>query len=345
VGVTVQRVPLPERSAVGEVRRRAAALADDAGLDEEAAGRVAIVATELATNVVKHGGGGHCFLSVTGTGAGAAVQIVAVDTGPGIADPGLALHDGYSTAGTPGTGLGAARRLSRSFDLYTRAGGGVVVVARVGAERPAGRSQAPEPVEVGGVEAPLEGEPESGDGWVAERSGAVTSVLVSDGLGHGIFAAEASAAAIEAFLRHPGLPPLARLERVHESMRSTRGAAVAIAEIDPHARSLRYAGIGNISGQILTGSTSQSLVSMNGTAGHVARTFREFSYDYRPGALLVMHSDGVTGRWSLDDYPGITARDPAVIAALLHRDHARGRDDATVVVARYAASASAVVPT
>jgi hypothetical protein len=38
-------------------------------------------------------------------------------------------------------------------------------------------------------------------------------------------------------------------------------------------------------------------------------------------------------RWSLEDYPGLAARDPAVIAGVLYRDFSRRRDDVTVVVA------------
>jgi hypothetical protein len=48
--------------------------------------------------------------------------------------------------------------------------------------------------------------------------------------------------------------------------------------------------------------------------------------------LLVMHSDGLTGRWTLDRYPGLLVRHPALVAAVLYKDFLRGRDDATVVV-------------
>jgi anti-sigma regulatory factor (Ser/Thr protein kinase) len=333
VEVSPQAVPVAERSAVGEVRRRAVAIAGSAGFDEQAVGRVAIVATELATNVVKHACQGYCLLSLDTTGSAPLVQIVAVDAGSGIDDPGRALRDGYSTAGTPGNGLGAVQRLSRSFDLYTRSADGVVAVARIGPDRPADASPAAA-LEVGAIEAPLQGEPVSGDGWALERTGETLSLLVSDGLGHGVSAAEASAVAITAFRAHPGARPLDRVERIHEAMRSTRGAAVAVVHLDAAARSARFAGIGNISAQIISAAGSQSLVSMNGTAGHVARTFREFSYDLPPGGLIVIHSDGVSARFTLDAYPGIFTRDPAVVAALLHRDFGRRRDDATVVVAR-----------
>jgi hypothetical protein len=52
------------------------------------------------------------------------------------------------------------------------------------------------------------------------------------------------------------------------------------------------------------------------------------------GFLLVMHSDGLATHWNLDQYPGLVGRRPSLIAGVLYRDFARGRDDVTVVVAK-----------
>jgi anti-sigma regulatory factor (Ser/Thr protein kinase) len=334
--VSTGRVPVPDRSAVGEVRRLAKALALRAGFDEEAVGRVAIVATELATNIVKHGEDGHCIVGLAEQGGESVVQIVAVDSGRGLEDPSNALHNGYSTTATPGTGLGAVRRLSRGFDLYSEPGNGAVVVARIGGTPP--QRVAPEAlghaVQVGSVEVAMPGEPVSGDAWALESDGSLTTILVADGLGHGVLAAESSRLAVASFLSRPDQGPAARIGSMHEAVRGTRGAAVAVAEIDPAGGNVRYAGIGNITGRIVDDDGAHSLVSLNGTAGHAMRTVREFSYAFAPGALLVLHSDGLSARWTLDRYPGIMRRDPALIAALLLRDFGRERDDAVVVVAR-----------
>ena len=48
-----------------------------------------------------------------------------------------------------------------------------------------------------------------------------------------------------------------------------------------------------------------------------------------------MHSDGISARWSLDDYPGLVRRHPGVVAGLLYRDFQRESDDATVIVVRH----------
>jgi anti-sigma regulatory factor (Ser/Thr protein kinase) len=334
--VTSSLIFVSDRSAIGAVRRSALAMALAAGFSEEAGGRVAVVATELASNIVKHGERGHCFLSVVEDAGSRVIQLVAVDSGPGIEELSRALRNGYSTKGTPGTGLGAVQRLSQEFDIFSSRRG-TVVVARAAPDHPPGsrKPSARERVEVGAVASPIAGEPISGDTWVLQRDGAVTRLLVADGLGHGPFAAEAARAAALAFERSAGHGPGEDVRAIHEAMRGTRGAAIAVAEIDAANERVRYSGIGNISAQVVTSTVVQSLVSMNGTAGHQARSIREFAYDFPPGALLVVHSDGVSGRWTLDSNPGITQRDPALIAALIHRDHGRGRDDALVVVARY----------
>jgi hypothetical protein len=48
----------------------------------------------------------------------------------------------------------------------------------------------------------------------------------------------------------------------------------------------------------------------------------------------VLHSDGIQPRCTLDAYPGLARRDPALVAAVLARDFTRGNDDVTVLVAR-----------
>jgi hypothetical protein len=119
---------------------------------------------------------------------------------------------------------------------------------------------------------------------------------------------------------------------IHGGLRSTRGAAVAVAEVS--GSSVRFSGLGNISASIVTPNESRSLVSHNGIAGHEMRKIQEFSYNWAPGALLVMHSDGLSARWDLMKYPGLIARHPSVVAGVLYRDFTRGRDDALVVVVR-----------
>ncbi|HEY6123399.1 MAG TPA: anti-sigma regulatory factor, partial [Steroidobacteraceae bacterium] len=91
---------------------------------------------------------------------------------------------------------------------------------------------------------------------------------------------------------------------------------------------------GNISGTLLSLDKSQGMVSHNGTLGLNQRRSQQFEYQRHPGALLIMHSDGVSARWELKQRPDLLNCHPAIIAAALYRDHGRDRDDSTVVVVR-----------
>ncbi len=98
---------------------------------------------------------------------------------------------------------------------------------------------------------------------------------------------------------------------------------------------MRFCGVGNIAGAVVNGVSVRHMVSHNGTIGQgLATRAQEFSYPWSPDAVCVMHSDGIRARWSLDAYPGLTRREPAVIAGVLYRDFARGHDDTGIVVAR-----------
>jgi serine/threonine protein phosphatase PrpC len=161
-----------------------------------------------------------------------------------------------------------------------------------------------------------------------------TVILLADGLGHGPGAAEASGEAVAALQRANDLAPTAVLEQVHHALRSTRGAAVAIAQVDVEKEQVHFAGAGNISAMIISPLKLQHMISHNGTAGHNVRKFQEFVYPWTEHTVLVMHSDGITTSWRLDAYSGIIQRDPSLLAAVLIRDASRGRDDACVVAAR-----------
>jgi anti-sigma regulatory factor (Ser/Thr protein kinase) len=325
------RIPLEHASQVGEARRAAVRLAGEVGMDEPGRANVALAATELASNLVKHAGAGEILLQPGPPPGGVHMDLAAIDTGPGMEDVGRCLGDGFSTAGSPGTGLGAVRRLAWQFDVFSRPGSGSVVWARIGSgPRP------PEalPFEWGAVCLPKRGEEVCGDAWVVDADGSELSLMVADGLGHGPLAATAAAAAAEAFLGCRGCTPEAILKAAHARLRPTRGAAVVAGTAAAGDGTLVWAGIGNVAGTLISNGSRQGLVSHHGTVGAQARTFHEFRYPWSPGGVLVVHSDGLQARWTTDGYPGLFACHPAVVAAVLYRDHSRGHDDVTVLAVR-----------
>src|SRR5262249_26375652 len=242
-----------------------------------------------------------------------------------------ALADGYSSSGTSGTGLGAIARQADEFDVHSIRGVGTAIVARVAVGRRGAQARGPS---IGGVSVPMPGEEGCGDGWASIHGAGRTLVFVADGLGHGVAAAEASGRAAEVFRTHERLAPAEIVERMHDPLRATRGAAVAVTELDAGHGVVRFAGVGNIAGTVLSNGTTRSLVSHHGTLGHNVRRIAEFQYPWPSGALLVLNSDGLLSGWTLDRYPGLARRHPVLVAAVLYRDFRRGRDDTTVVVVR-----------
>jgi anti-sigma regulatory factor (Ser/Thr protein kinase) len=328
-------VAVSEPSQPVAARAAARELAERAGFDDADAHRAGLVATELATNLVKHTTGGAILLRTRSGGPPAEIELLAIDGGPGIADIGRSLSDGHSTTGSPGTGLGAIRRLSDEFDIYSTLGRGTVVLARLRANRAVPAVQ--RSFEIDGISVAKPGEDVCGDRWHFYYRMDEAVIIVADGLGHGLGAADAASAAIIASSPHAFAGPTKMLEAVHQGIRHTRGAAAAAALLRKDSPILKFAGVGNISASIHGSATPRHAVSHNGTLGHEARHFREYSYPWEPGTTLVMHSDGLTAHWSFDAYPGLRARRPALIAGVLYRDCRRQRDDVTIVVAREAA--------
>ena len=324
------RVVVTERSQVAAARVAGRTLAKDAGFAEEDEYRAGLVLTELATNLVKHTREGGEVLIRVARGGGE-MEILSLDRGPGIVDLARALADGHSSSGTPGTGLGAVRRLSESFDLYSTTAG-TVVFASVTKER---QRPTPNVFLVGAVSVSMEGQPVCGDLWRSAQAGDSLTLVVADGLGHGVDANQAAAAVLSA--AQPGLEPASMLERMHLASRHTRGAAAAVAIVRRHDPTLVFGGVGNVAAIVQDGQAARHAVSVNGTLGHAARTFRQFTYPWSANALLVMATDGLTSHLALDRYPGLVLRHPALTAAVLYRDFGRGRDDATVVVVKEAA--------
>jgi hypothetical protein len=157
-------------------------------------------------------------------------------------------------------------------------------------------------------------------------------ILVADGLGHGLEAADAAQEAIRTFLARPHVEPEQLLHFIHGALRHTRGAAVAIAQLALEGPALHFAGLGNISAVAMNHAGGHHLVSHNGTAGHAARKIQQLPYFWAAGMVLILHSDGLGTRWNLDDYPGLLQRHPSLIAGVLYRDFQRSTDDTTVVV-------------
>jgi anti-sigma regulatory factor (Ser/Thr protein kinase) len=328
-----------EPSQVGEARRASVLMAGRLAFDEEACGRLALVVTELGSNLVRHTATGRLLVGVRADGGGDRMEVLSLDGGPGMADVDHFLRDGVTTSTTPGTGLGAVRRLSDDFAAFSAAPGGTVVLARIARRRAAARERPIERFSHGAVSVAAAGETQCGDAWAIVQRGGRASVMVVDGLGHGPEAEAAARACLAVFEASPFDAPCATLARAHAGMRATRGAAAAVAQLDVDARAATSCGAGNIAARLTSGLDDRSFLCQHGTLGLQLGRLQDVSVVWPDHALLVMHSDGLVGRWDLRKTPGLLQCDPAIIAAWLIREHIGGRDDATVVVVRAAAGA------
>jgi anti-sigma regulatory factor (Ser/Thr protein kinase) len=351
---------IDDPSRVAESRRITALVAEREELTAGRAAEAAIVVSELATNLLKHAQRGALQITPLSMRAQPGIEILAIDRGPGMSNPSDGFQDGHSTAGTLGTGLGAVRRLSSVFDISSQPGKGTVILSQLfeekldpaltgGAENRPNPSRLSHPAPavrpgigtvtrasfcVGLTTRALAGEPVCGDAWAVRFRDDAALLMVADGLGHGLLAAEASAAAAGAFYGSKEESAEGLVQTIHRALRSTRGAAVSVARIDFRESRVRFAGLGNVAGVVVAGGKLHTMVSHSGTAGHEARQIREFQYPWTPDGLIVMHSDGLSAHWDLASFPGLVHRHPSVISGVLYREAARDRDDACVMVGR-----------
>ena len=315
---------------MGEARRVAQRLGKECGFDEKRLGDLGIVVTEIATNLYRHAKRGEVLLRKLEENGVLGLEALSLDRGPGIAEVSKCLEDGYSTAGTAGNGLGAIKRLSTAFDIYSTPQGTALVSQLWMGQRSTSRYA----LEFGAACLPYPGETLCGDGWATSNKDGVFSFMVVDGLGHGEHAARAADQAIDVFKENGLLSPQLHLQKAHGALRSTRGAALVVLQADLKTQKITYSGIGNISGGAVIGGTSKSFVSLNGTVGHQAQRFQEFTYDWNKGAFLILYTDGLQSKWKLDSYPGLPMRHPSLMAGIMYRDFRRERDDVTVLIIR-----------
>ena len=320
---------------------RAQAMARGRGMDADAMERLATIVTEVARNIVRHAGSGQIILRAIGEPGDGCMEVLGLDKGPGIADMTRVMREKYATpAGpVPESGLAVVRRSADMFDIYSQAGSGTALVAHVGcgAARTARRGslQAMMRDSVGVVSVPLRGEEESGDGWAVRTANGRMTALVVDGLGHGPEAAIPARAALGIFNGATTETPETLVALMHDALHSTRGAALSMAVLDEKARLVRFCGVGNVEARVLTATGGRHFMPQNGIIGHtMAPALHPAGLPWPVQGRFVMHSDGISSRWTTDRYPGLLARHPVLLAGVLFRDFARARDDATVLVLR-----------
>jgi anti-sigma regulatory factor (Ser/Thr protein kinase) len=339
-----------DTSHISDARRQVASLVQYGDFTETDNGRIALIITELATNLLKHAGQGSILVQAVSaarefTSSDGLVEhnadligldILSIDKGPGMRDTQACLEDGYSTAGSSGTGLGAIVRQSDSFHVYSERDKGSVFHSRVISSSSKVNNHDRVMLSLAGINVPYKGEDVSGDGWGCKATPGGISIILADGIGHGQDAHQASRSAVASFLQSDSSHPSEFLTDVHQTLAFSRGAAVSIGTWNLHESNLIFCGIGNVAGSISDQKQGRKMMTFNGTLGHNVGKFHDLKYPIADDGVFVMHSDGLTANWTLESYTGLAAMPPIVIAAVLFRDLSRHRDDACVVVAKKA---------
>ena len=326
-----------EMSEVAAARRMACSLGQRLGFNEPRLGQLALVVTEAATNIVKHAAPGEILLRPLQCGSQAGIEILALDDGPGMFDLSLQMEDGQSSKGSYGVGLGALKRLSQEFDIFTLPQQGSVLRMALWAD---GEMPSASHWDIGAICLPLAGQEACGDAWAISSGPSDLAIMVSDGLGHGADAAMASQLAVDSFEmslnKDAYSPPEKLISTINKDLHGSRGAAIAVAQIDKESKLLEFSGVGNISAGVFNGTRRKHLISHNGIVGSNIHKLTRSELAWDCSALFIAHSDGINTRWSLGEYPGLEQCHPGIIAGILYRDFNRHCDDVCVVILRVA---------
>jgi anti-sigma regulatory factor (Ser/Thr protein kinase) len=318
---------IEDQSHIGEVRRFSAGISTQLNFSDVRHGRVAIIVTELCTNLLKYSPGGQIFVRTFDQLGNRGIEFLSVDSGLGIQNLDLAMTDGFSTGSSPGNGLGAIKRQSDEFDIYSQYGLGTIILSAIYDSDNFEKKE----IDIGAINFPVKGEQICGDAWSVSLNGNDLNIIVTDGLGHGPAAHKASEEALQEFKNFNNLPVEAGLNNIHGRLRGTRGAAVAVSRWREQ-KNIEYVAVGNITGVILTKESKKTLMTQNGTAGLRIPRLRTYEQSWGGDGVLIFHSDGIKTQWNLDRYPDILKRHPAIIAAVIFKDFRRHNDDATILV-------------
>lgn len=339
---------IEHESDVGICRRKSVSLAKQLGFNDVKTGEIAILVTELVTNVLKHGGrkGKILVYEAKSDDGLKAIEVWCCDAGPGIPDVEQALKDGFSNKVSLGIGLGTIRRFSDIFEInpkdtpfsnndainglenYSNC---IRALKWVPSKKWLGTNRA---VSIGAASRPKPGENLNGDCYAVNHiSSEKTIAAVFDGLGHGKEAHIASQLAKEQILLKADQPIDILLKHVNAAIRGTRGAVAGLVHVDTNLNKVRYCGIGNIEGFVYSDKEKKNLLSYGGIIGHNMRTPRIFEFDFKPGDFLCLSSDGITSRWRSEDINW--QEHPQKNAEFIMSNFSRNNDDATILIMHY----------
>ena len=328
-----QPIPIYDEASVSSARQKVRETGRRLNLQNELIETVALIASELGHNQRLHSKQGYIAVrSVERLGV-KGLEVVAADIGPGIKWPAQAIRGRATTAESLGAGLGAVCRLADEVEFDNRIAEGLCVVARKFETRAAARC-----CEIAVMGKPFPGEIISGDDAGFAQSESVLVAAVSDGLGHGPEAREASNRAIDVTMGTSQLSPDEIMTTLNQELADTRGCAMSVVRFSKHDRSLECVSVGDVHAHLYNRKDAHFFPSTPFVVGErkvPQRKVRLEQATAEPGSVLVVFTDGLKSRTSLKGQLEVLRRPAIGIAQHLLENDSRPDDDALVLVARF----------
>ena len=156
---------------------------------------------------------------------------------------------------------------------------------------------------------------------------------IIDGAGHGKEANDIAVDACAFLKRNSCLELTVLMQDLHAHLKGGRGGVAIIGRIDLNNARLSCVGVGNIEMRMF-GSQTKRFVLTAGVLGYDIRTPKTQDLSVQAGDVLVLHSDGISSFFDLQDYPSLPWDSPDKIASTLIDDFGKRNDDATALVIR-----------
>ena len=323
-----------DRSYFAILKKEIHALAFKARFSEAKIGKIDIVVSEMVSNLNKHATGGEILVKFFHRNNDEGIEIICSDDGPGMQDVNKMVMDGTSTKNTLGQGLGAMKRLSDEFQIYSRKETGTTILCRLYKGEPVARKKQPD-IEIKSLLIAKPGQLVCGDGFYSDITGQFVRLFLGDGLGHGIEANKAVTAAGEAFLASKSIAPNEIIRVIDLAAKKTRGLVGTVAVFNLLEKKWSICGVGNINSRMIGSNSSKSYMPYNGIIGlNVPKTLNNQEIPHENGLHLVMCSDGIKTRWDLARHPGIFRYDLTIAANTIIKDFSRNTDDMSVAICR-----------
>jgi anti-sigma regulatory factor (Ser/Thr protein kinase) len=323
-----------DRSYFAILKKEIRALAHTLPFNERQIGEIDIIVAEMASNLVKHAGGGQILTKLVRHNDNEGIELISIDNGAGMADINKMVRDGESSKSTLGLGLGAMQRLSDTFQVYSLKNWGTIILCRKYVKGLTLHIKPPI-AEIRSVAIPKPGETKCGDSFFHIENKNHIKLFLADGLGHGEEAARAVHEAGIAFINCQELDPAEILRYVNLSVRKTRGLVGMAAIFDIAKKTWQICGVGNITTKINGPTISKNYMSYNGIIGlNLPRTMNSQQILHEKGQYIIMCSDGLRSRWDILKYTGILRYDLTMLASSLIKDFTRTTDDASVAICK-----------